>query len=145
MTRKSYDTLQSDLSEARQYINVLIHDCTYNVINAHAYPHEYERVKTASRFMAMIKINETHNPNHVKRAIHTRHPGVVLIALPIPRHFVTLLAHDPESYCLRVKSTMKKYRQGCTIAWVPSGGNPALDFLTCRELILLAQPEEVIQ
>ena len=145
MTRKSYDTLQEELSQARQYINILIHDHTYAVINAHAYPHEYERVKHVTKFMALVWVPEDHNANHVKRAIHTRHPGVVLIALPIPRHFVTLLAHDPESYCLRVKSTKKKYRQDCTIAWVPSGGNPALDFLTCRELILLAQPEEVIQ
>ena len=145
MTRKDYATLLEELSTARQYINVLIHDHTYGVINAHAYPHEYERVKHAAKFMAVMQIPDEHNPNVVKRAIHTRHPGVILIAEPIKLTFVCILAHDPESWCVRVKAAMKKAHQLCTMSWTPTTGNPVFDFLTCRELIQLTNPEEPIQ
>ena len=145
MTRRSYDTLLEELSQARQYINILIHDDVYGVVNAHAYPHEYERIQHAAREMAVIEISPDHNPNHVKRAIHTRHPGVILIAEPIKLTFVCILAHDPESWCVRVKVAMKKARQLCTMSWTPTTGNPVIDFLTCRELIQLTNPEEPIQ
>lgn len=145
MTRKSYDTLLAELSEARQYINILIHDNTYAVINAHAYPHEYARIKNAAREMAVIQVPEEHDVNQVKRALHVRHPGVILIAQPIPRYFVVILYHDANSWCVRVKAAMNKAQQPCTIAWTPTTGNPVFDFLTCRELILLANPEEPIQ
>jgi len=142
MTRKSYETLLSELSEARQYINVLIHDNTYDIVNAHAYPHEYDRVKHAARQMAVVMVQEVHNANQIKRALHTRHPGVILIAQPIPLHFVCILSSDAESWCKRVKAAMNKARQECTISWTYTSGNPVIDFLTCRELILLANPEE---
>jgi len=145
MTRKDYATLLEELSTAHQYINILIHDLEYGVINPHAYPHEYARVKDTARFMAVMQVPDTHNANVVKRAIHTRHPGVILIALPIPNHFVCILAHDPESWCLRVKAAMKKAHQLCTMSWTPTTGNPVFDFLTCRELIQLTNPEEPIQ
>ena len=141
MTRKSYDTILEELSQARQYINVLIHDNTYAVINPHAYPHEYERVKHAAREMAVMQVPSEHNPNVVKRAIHTRHPGVILIAEPVPLSFVCILAHDAESWCRRVKAAMNKAHQPCTLAWTPTTGNPSADFLTCRELIQLTDPE----
>ena len=142
MTRKSYDTLQSELSAARQYINILIHDDIYGVVNAHAYPHEYERVKDAARLMAVVEISPDHNPNHVKRAIHTRHPGVILIAQPATLHFVAILHNDAESWCRRVKATMNKYSQPCVMAWTPTTGNPSADFMACIELIALTNPEE---
>jgi len=143
MTRKSYETLLSELSEARQYINVLIHDTTYAVVNAHAYPHEFARIKTAAREMAVLYVPANHDINAVKRAIHTRHPGVILIALPIPDYFVAILEHDAESWCNRVKAALNKARQESTLAWVPCTGNPTLDFLTCRELIQLTNTAEV--
>ena len=145
MTRKDYATLLEELSSARQYINILIHDHVYGVINAHAYPHEYARVKDTARFMAVVRVDPDHNPNHVKRAIHVRHPGVILIALPTPLHFVCILAHDAESWCVRVKATMKKHRQDCTVAYTPTTGNPVFDFMTCAELIALTNPKEPIQ
>ena len=151
MTRKDYNTLLEELSSARQYINILIHDNTYAVINPHAYPHEYARVKDTAREMAVMQVPSEHNVNVVKRAIHTRHPGVILIAEPVPLTFVCVLAHDANSWCIRVKAAMNKAREDCTLAWTPTTGNPAFDFLTCRELILLTEPsaytpfKEVIQ
>ena len=144
MTRKSYDTLLSELSEARQYINVLIHDDTYGVVNAKAYPHEYRRVMHEVKNMAVVQVDPDHNPDKVKRAIHVRHPHTLLIAQPIKNHFVCLLSHDPESWCIRVKATMNKYNQHCITAWLPvNGNNPTLDFLTCLELIRLANPHDI--
>ena len=145
MTRKSYDELQEELRQAQQYIYNLIHDDIYGVINERAYPHEYNRVKHAVRNMAVVRVDKEHNANHVKRALHVRHPGVLLIALPVPLFFVCLLTHDPESWCVRVKATMNKYRQGCTTAWIPiEGHNPNFDFLTCKELIELTDYKEVL-
>lgn len=145
MTRKSYDELQEELRQAQQYIYNLIHDDVYGVINERAYPHEYQRARPSIRNMAVVRIDKDHNANHVKRALHVRHPGVLLIALPIPLHFVCLLTHDPESWCVRVKATMNKYKQVCTCAWVPvAGHNPELDFLTCQELIRLTDTVEVL-
>jgi len=137
MTRKTYETLQEELRQAQQYIWTLIHDDTYGVVNARAYPHEYARIKDAARHLAVVQVPPEHNHNMVKRALHVRHPGVILIALPIPNNFVCILAHDPESYCLRVKATLRKYNQVCITAYVPTTGNHALDFLTCLELIQL--------
>jgi hypothetical protein len=143
MTRKSYTDLQEALREAQQYINVLIHDNTYGVINAHAYPHEYARIKDQARYLATVWIEPLRNPSIVKRALHVRHPGVVLIASPIENIFVCILAHNPESWCNRVKSTMRKGNQDCTIAYTPTAGNPALDLLTCLELIKLTNPPDI--
>lgn len=144
MTRKSYTDLQEELRQAQQYIWILIHDDVYGVINARAYPHEYRRVMHTVKHMAVIQVDPDHNPDKVKRAIHSRHPGALLIALPIKDHFVCLLAHDPESWCVRVKATMRKHNQNCHAAYVPTTGNPALDFLTCIELIELVNPKAPI-
>jgi hypothetical protein len=143
MTRKSYTDLQEALREAQQYINILIHDNEYGVINARAYPHEYARIKEQAHYLATVKIEPLHHPNMVKRALHVRHPGVVLIALPIPNIFVCILEHNPESWCTRVKSALRKSNQDCTIAYTPTTGNPALDLLTCLELIRLTNPPDI--
>jgi hypothetical protein len=140
MTRKTYETLQEELRQAQQYIWTLIHDDIYGVVNARAYPHEYARIKHAARHLAVVQVPDDHNPNVVKRAVHVRHPGVILIALPIKNNFVCILAHDPESWCMRVKATLHKYNQVCTTAYVPTTGNPAIDFITCLELIQLTTP-----
>ncbi len=68
MTRKDYDTLLNELSETRQYINILIHDNTYGIINPHAWPHEVARVKELTKFVAMTYLPKHHNTNAVKRA-----------------------------------------------------------------------------
>ena len=148
MTRKSYDTLQGELSAARMYIDTLIHDTVYGVVNAHAYPHEYTRIKDAARFMAVVRVSPDHNPNKIKRCIHQRHPGVILIALPahpIENYFICILAYLPESWCIRVKAAMNKAHQKCTMSWTPTTGNPVIDFMTCFELIQLTNTEEPIQ
>ena len=139
MTRKTYTDLQEELREAQQYINLLIHDDTYAVINARSWPHEYKRVAHAARFMAVIQVPPDHNPLHVKRALHVRHPGVILIAQPIPRNFAVILTERPDDYCERVKATLRKAGQSCTCAHVISTGNAPLDLITCLELINLTR------
>ena len=48
MTRKTYTDLQEELREAQQYINLLIHDQVYAVVNPQAWPHEYKRIDRKS-------------------------------------------------------------------------------------------------
>lgn len=146
MTRKSYAELQEELREAQRYIWELIHDDTYAVVNGKAYPHEYARIRSQIKFMALIMLPFEINANHTKRALHVRHPGVLLIAQPTQNLvFVCLLAHDPESWCVRVKATMNKYDQPCTLAWTPSTGNPSQDYLTCLELAKLSEDPNIIE
>ena len=139
MTRKTYTDLQEELREAQQYINLLIHEETYAVINARSFPHEYKRVAHAARFMAVIQVQPDHDRAQVRRALHVRHPGVLLLAKSIPYHFVIVLADRPDDYCERVKATLRKAGQSCTCAHVISTGNAPLDLITCLELINLTR------
>ena len=84
-------------------------------------------------------VQPDHNPLHVKRALHVRHPGVILIAQPIPRNFAVILTERPDDYCGRVKATLHKAGQSCTCAHVISTGNAPLDLITCLELINLTR------
>ncbi len=147
MTRKSYSDLQEELREAQRYIWELIHDDTYAVINPKAYPHEYARIRHVTRYIAMLSLPVDHNPNQVKRALHVRHPGVLLLARPTSDPiFVCLLATDPESWCARVRSALNKYEQAHALTYIPSTGNPSRDYLTLLELVRLnADPNNLFE
>ena len=144
MTRKTYTDLQDELRVAQQYINLLIHDQVYAVVNPLAWPHEYRRVVHATRYMAAIRVEANRNPDQIKRALHIRHPGVLLIANPAPLHFAILLADRPDDYCQRVKMSLAKANILCTCVHVPSTGNLSLDTLTCIELLNLTQKESTL-
>ena len=141
MSRLSYNEILDNLRDAQQYINILIHDDTYNIINQRAYKYEYARIKQDAHFLAVVRVDPCHDIDQVRRALHIRHPGVLLLAAPRPYHFACHLAYDPESWCVRVKSSLRKHNINCTVAWINAFGNPTLDFLSCLELIHLTTPQ----
>jgi hypothetical protein len=144
MSRQSYNELLDNLRDAQQYINILIKDDTYGIVNQRAYKYEYARIKSDAKFLAVVQVEPSHDVDQVRRALHVRHPGVLLLAQPRPQHFACHLSHDPESWCVRVKSSLRKHSVDCTVAWINAFGNPALDFLACLELIELATPKRAV-
>ena len=142
MTRKSYNDLQEELRQAQQYINNLIHN-DYDVVNHIAWYYEGLKVIESVVEVALIKVVDDKHlldapMDTIKRALHIRHPHVLLVGQPYYKEliFIALLSQDADIWTERVQSSLNKNKIKSYAATIHYNGNVNMSTLTLLEIIL---------
>lgn len=102
MSRKSYKELQRDLLECQQAIATLATDPRYNATRRAAVPFALRHLTATPTHVVLVSLLAPSDPQHVKRALHTRHAGSLMVAHWEGDEFLIMLSGDPQEFTRRL-------------------------------------------